>query len=186
MWGTARAVTAVVLGAALAGACGGTATGQATPGGEEGGVGPSSANGSCNGSATECYKIGTIASCFRQRGCNHVTDDCNGKQVACGLIDDKAGCLDQIGCFWVEPSGEKVSPPSGSCTGTVVACSSYADETACKRQNGRCDWITSKSKCDRDYSVDGDCSATNRIIVRPEEAKSTCEAREGCTWVPTP
>lgn len=178
---------AVVLATVLAAACGGSATGVGTPSeGDGAGGGPSAAAGSCSGAATECYKIGTIASCFRQRGCKQVTDDCSGKQVACGLIGDKGGCLEQIGCFWLEPSGEKVSPPGGSCTGAVVACTSYADEVACDRQNGRCNWVASKSKCERDYSVDGDCSAYNRLVVRPEEAKSVCEGREGCTWVPTP
>ena len=33
--------------------------------------------------------LDSISSCFRQRGCNHVTDDCNGKHVGVWMTREK-------------------------------------------------------------------------------------------------
>ncbi len=180
-----------LFGALLLVACGSggaSSNEEATPRGatrsqESNGDAPSPTGGSCSGYAIECYKIDTISSCFRQRGCYRVTDDCSGKQVFCNLLSEQQRCVEQLGCFWQTPSGEKIAAPTGSCTGSAVPCDTFADEATCDEQPGPCNWNTSKSRCERDYAVYGECAAWNQDVMFPDEAKAGCERRKGCSWV---
>ena len=187
-------VTAIAV---LVVGCGKGGDGDSNPGGDDddgsGPGGPTAPGGECIGDAVECYKIGTVSSCFEQAGCYDVTDECGGAQVECDEVTDQGedACLGHLGCYWIAEDGTEVHRPTGTCTGTAKPCTEFTDEAGCSAEGGvsgydACEWDSDEMMCGRDYSVSAECSSWNMTVMFPDEAERGCSGRTGCTWVLDP